>query len=318
MPEGAREDTDMPVYQSIADMVGGTPLLELRRFGEKRALKGRIFAKLERNNPAGSVKDRVAKYMIDAAEAAGDLAPGGVIVEPTSGNTGIGLAAIARARGYRVILTMPSTMSVERRKLLEAYGAEVVLTDGTKGMAGAIAEADRIAAETAGAFVPGQFSNPANPRAHYETTGPEIFDALGGKVDAFVAAVGTGGTLTGTGRYLKERIPGIAIVAAEPAGSPVLSGGKAGPHAIQGIGAGFVPEILDTSLISEVIAVSDDDAFAFAREVGREEGTLVGISSGAALCAAVRIASREAFAGKNIAVVFPDGADRYLSTKLFG
>ena len=308
----------MPVYQSIADMVGGTPLLELRRFGEKRALKGRIFAKLERNNPAGSVKDRVAKYMIDAAEAAGDLAPGGVIVEPTSGNTGIGLAAIARARGYRVILTMPSTMSVERRKLLEAYGAEVVLTDGTKGMAGAIAEADRIAAETAGAFVPGQFSNPANPCAHYETTGPEIFDALGGKVDAFVAAVGTGGTLTGTGRYLKERIPGIAIVAAEPAGSPVLSGGKAGPHAIQGIGAGFVPEILDTSLISEVIAVSDDDAFAFAREVGREEGALVGISSGAALCAAVRLASREAFAGKNIAVVFPDGADRYLSTKLFG
>ncbi len=249
MPEGAREDTDMPVYQSIADMVGGTPLLELRRFGEKRALKGRIFAKLERNNPAGSVKDRVAKYMIDAAEAAGDLAPGGVIVEPTSGNTGIGLAAIARARGYRVILTMPSTMSVERRKLLEAYGAEVVLTDGTKGMAGAIAEADRIAAETAGAFVPGQFSNPANPRAHYETTGPEIFDALGGKVDAFVAAVGTGGTLTGTGRYLKERIPGLVIAAAEPAGSPVLSGGKAGPHAIQGIGAGFVPEILDTSLI---------------------------------------------------------------------
>ena len=308
----------MPVYQSIADMVGGTPLLELRRFGEKRALKGRIFAKLERNNPAGSVKDRVAKYMIDAAEAAGDLAPGGVIVEPTSGNTGIGLAAIARARGYRVILTMPSTMSVERRKLLEAYGAEVVLTDGTKGMAGAIAEADRIAAETAGAFVPGQFSNPANPRAHYETTGPEIFDALGGKVDAFVAAVGTGGTLTGTGRYLKERIPGLVIAAAEPAGSPVLSGGKAGPHAIQGIGAGFVPEILDTSLISEVIAVSDDDAFAFAREVGREEGALVGISSGAALCAAVRLASREAFAGKNIAVVFPDGADRYLSTKLFG
>ena len=318
MPEGAREDTDMPVYQSIADMVGGTPLLELRRFGEKRALKGRIFAKLERNNPAGSVKDRVAKYMIDAAEAAGDLAPGGVIVEPTSGNTGIGLAAIARARGYRVILTMPSTMSVERRKLLEAYGAEVVLTDGTKGMAGAIAEADRIAAETAGAFVPGQFSNPANPRAHYETTGPEIFDALGGKVDAFVAAVGTGGTLTGTGRYLKERIPELVIAAAEPAGSPVLSGGKAGPHAIQGIGAGFVPEILDTSLISEVIAVSDDDAFAFAREVGREEGALVGISSGAALCAAVRLASREAFAGKNIAVVFPDGADRYLSTKLFG
>ena len=308
----------MPVYQSIADMVGGTPLLELRRFGEKRALKGRIFAKLERNNPAGSVKDRVAKYMIDAAEAAGDLAPGGVIVEPTSGNTGIGLAAIARARGYRVILTMPSTMSVERRKLLEAYGAEVVLTDGTKGMAGAIAEADRIAAETAGAFVPGQFSNPANPRAHYETTGPEIFDALGGKVDAFVAAVGTGGTLTGTGRYLKERIPGLVIAAAEPAGSPVLSGGKAGPHAIQGIGAGFVPEILDTSLISEVIAVSDDDAFAFAREVGREEGALVGISSGAALCAAVRLASREAFTGKNIAVVFPDGADRYLSTKLFG
>ena len=307
----------MAYFKSISDMVGGTPLLELNRFDAERALAGRIFAKLEKNNPAGSAKDRVAKYMIAAAEKEGKLAAGGTIVEPTSGNTGIGLAAIARAKGYRVILTMPSTMSAERRKLLEAYGAEVVLTDGAKGMSGAIEEADRLASSIAGAFVPGQFSNPANPLAHYETTGPEIFEVLGGKVDAFVASVGTGGTLTGVARYLRERLPDVYVVAVEPAGSPVLSGGKAGPHAIQGIGAGFVPKILDTSLYQEVITVSDDDAFSYARAVGKAEGTLVGISSGAALCAAAQLAARAQFAGKNIVVVFPDGADRYLSTKLF-
>lgn len=307
----------MAYFKSISDMVGGTPLLELSRFDAERALAGRIFAKLEKNNPAGSAKDRVAKYMIAAAEKEGKLAAGGTIVEPTSGNTGIGLAAIARAKGYRVILTMPSTMSAERRKLLEAYGAEVVLTDGAKGMSGAIEEADRLASSIADAFVPGQFSNPANPLAHYETTGPEIFEALGGKVDAFVASVGTGGTLTGVARYLRERLPDVYVVAVEPAGSPVLSGGKAGPHAIQGIGAGFVPKILDTSLYQEVITVSDDDAFSYARAVGKAEGTLVGISSGAALCAAAQLAARAQFAGKNIVVVFPDGADRYLSTKLF-
>ncbi len=307
----------MAYFKSISDMVGGTPLLELSRFDAERALAGRIFAKLEKNNPAGSAKDRVAKYMIAAAEKEGKLTAGGTIVEPTSGNTGIGLAAIARAKGYRVILTMPSTMSAERRKLLEAYGAEVILTDGAKGMSGAIEEADRLASSIAGAFVPGQFSNPANPLAHYETTGPEIFEALGGKVDAFVASVGTGGTLTGVARYLRERLPDVYVVAVEPAGSPVLSGGKAGPHAIQGIGAGFVPKILDTSLYQEVITVSDDDAFSYARAVGKAEGTLVGISSGAALCAAAQLAARAQFAGKNIVVVFPDGADRYLSTKLF-
>ena len=307
----------MAYFKSVSDMVGGTPLLELNRFDAERALAGRIFAKLEKNNPAGSAKDRVAKYMIAAAEKEGRLAAGGTIVEPTSGNTGIGLAAIARAKGDRVILTMPSTMSAERRKLLEAYGAEVVLTDGAKGMAGAIEEADRLASSIAGAFVPGQFSNPANPLAHYETTGPEIFEALGGKVDAFVASVGTGGTLTGVARYLRERLPDVYVVAVEPAGSPVLSGGKSGPHAIQGIGAGFVPKILDTSLYQEVITVSDDDAFSYARAVGKAEGTLVGISSGAALCAAAQLAARAQFAGKNIVVVFPDGADRYLSTKLF-
>ena len=307
----------MAYFKSISDMVGGTPLLELSRFDAERALAGRIFAKLEKNNPAGSAKDRVAKYMIAAAEKEGKLTAGGTIVEPTSGNTGIGLAAIARAKGYRVILTMPSTMSAERRKLLEAYGAEVVLTDGAKGMSGAIEEADRLASSIAGAFVPGQFSNPANPLAHYETTGPEIFEALGGKVDAFVASVGTGGTLTGVARYLRERLSDVYVVADEPAGSPVLSGGKAGLHAIQGIGAVFVPKILDTSLYQEVITVSDDDAFSYARAVGKAEGTLVGISSGAALCAAAQLAARAQFAGKNIVVVFPDGADRYLSTKLF-
>ena len=307
----------MAYFKSISDMVGGTPLLELNRFDAERALAGRIFAKLEKNNPAGSAKDRVAKYMIAAAEKEGKLAAGGTIVEPTSGNTGIGLAALARAKGYRVILTMPETMSVERRNLLKAYGAEIVLTEGAKGMAGAIARAEELARSVEGSFIPDQFSNPANPRSHYLTTGPEIWRDLSGKVDAFVASVGTGGTLTGTGRYLKEHNPAIHIAAAEPAASPVLSGGKAGPHKIQGIGAGFVPKALDTSVYDEVVPVSDADAFAFAREVGRAEGVLVGISSGAALCAAVALAARAEFAGKNIAVVFPDGADRYLSTELF-
>ena len=255
--------------------------------------------------------------MIAVAEERGALKAGSVIIEPTSGNTGIGLAALARAKGYRVILTMPETMSVERRNLLKAYGAEIVLTEGAKGMAGAIARANELAASIEGSFIPDQFSNPANPAAHYRTTGPEIWRDLGGRVDAFVAAVGTGGTLTGTGRYLREQSPSVYIAAVEPAGSPVLSGGKAGAHKIQGIGAGFVPKALDTSVYNEVITVSDEDAFSFAREVGRAEGVLVGISSGAALCAAVALAARAEFAGKNIAVVFPDGADRYLSTELF-
>lgn len=307
----------MALYTSIADMVGETPLLELKKFSAARGLNAHIFAKLERFEPAGSVKDRVAASMIADAEAQGKLKEGSVIIEPTSGNTGIGLAALARAKGYRVILTMPETMSVERRNLLKAYGAEIVLTEGAKGMSGAIARANELAAAIEGSFIPDQFSNPANPRAHYLTTGPEIWRDLSGRVDAFVASVGTGGTLTGTGRYLKERDPAVYIAAVEPAGSPVLSGGKAGPHKIQGIGAGFVPKALDTSVYDEVIAVSDEDAFAFAREVGRAEGVLVGISSGAALCAAAALAERAAFAGKNIAVVFPDGADRYLSTELF-
>lgn len=307
----------MALYTSVADMVGETPLLELTKFCAARGLNAHIFAKLERFEPAGSVKDRVAACMIADAEARGALKAGSVIIEPTSGNTGIGLAALARAKGYRVILTMPETMSVERRNLLKAYGAEIVLTEGAKGMAGAIARANELAASIEGSFIPDQFSNPANPAAHYRTTGPEIWRDLGGRVDAFVAAVGTGGTLTGTGRYLREQSPSVYIAAVEPAGSPVLSGGKAGVHKIQGIGAGFVPKALDTSVYNEVITVSDEDAFSFAREVGRAEGVLVGISSGAALCAAVALAVRAEFAGKNIAVVFPDGADRYLSTELF-
>ncbi len=307
----------MALYTSVADMVGETPLLELTKFSAARGLNAHIFAKLERFEPAGSVKDRVAARMIADAEERGALKAGSVIIEPTSGNTGIGLAALARAKGYRVILTMPETMSVERRNLLKAYGAEIVLTEGAKGMAGAIARANELAASIEDSFIPDQFSNPANPAAHYRTTGPEIWRDLGGRVDAFVAAVGTGGTLTGTGRYLREQSPSVYIAAVEPAGSPVLSGGKAGAHKIQGIGAGFVPKALDTSVYNEVITVSDEDAFSFAREVGRAEGVLVGISSGAALCAAVALAARAEFAGKNIAVVFPDGADRYLSTELF-
>ena len=307
----------MALYTSIADMVGGTPMLELKKFTAARGLKGRIFAKLEHFNPAGSIKDRVAANMIADAEARGQLKAGSVIIEPTSGNTGIGLAAIARAKGYRVILTMPETMSVERRNLLKAYGAEIVLTEGAKGMSGAIARANELAAQTEGSFIPDQFSNPANPAAHYATTGPEIWADMQGRVDALVASVGTGGTITGTGRYLREKNPMVHIVAVEPASSPVLSGGRAGQHKIQGIGAGFVPKALDTSVYNEVIAVTDEDAFSYAREVGRAEGTLVGISSGAALCAAAQLAARAEFAGKNVVVIFPDGADRYLSTELF-
>ena len=307
----------MALYTSIADMVGGTPMLELKKFTAVRGLKGRIFAKLEHFNPAGSIKDRVAANMIADAEARGQLKAGSVIIEPTSGNTGIGLAAIARAKGYRVILTMPETMSVERRNLLKAYGAEIVLTEGAKGMSGAIARANELAAQTEGSFIPDQFSNPANPAAHYATTGPEIWADMQGRVDALVASVGTGGTITGTGRYLREKNPMVHIVAVEPASSPVLSGGRAGQHKIQGIGAGFVPKALDTSVYNEVIAVTDEDAFSYAREVGRAEGTLVGISSGAALCAAAQLAARAEFAGKNVVVIFPDGADRYLSTELF-
>ena len=307
----------MALYGSAADMAGGTPLLELKKFCAARGLGGRIFAKLEKFNPAGSVKDRVAAEMIADAERSGKLRAGGTIIEPTSGNTGIGLAALARAKGYRVILTMPETMSAERRSLLRAYGAELVLTEGAKGMAGAIEQANGLAAAIPLSFIPDQFSNPANPRAHYLTTAPELWADMGGEVDAFVAAVGTGGTLTGVGRYLKERNPAVHIAAVEPKGSPVLSGGKAGPHKIQGIGAGFVPKALDTGVYREVIAVSDEEAFAFAREAGMAEGVLVGISSGAALCAAARLADRPCFAGKKIAVIFPDGADRYLSTELF-
>ena len=307
----------MALFSSVADMVGGTPLLKLERYAAARALKAQLYAKLEQFNPAGSAKDRVAASMIAAAEAAGKLRAGSTIVEPTSGNTGIGLAAIARAKGYRVVLTMPETMSAERRSLLKAYGAEIVLTPAAEGMAGAIRRAAELAAATPNSFIPDQFSNPANPAAHYETTGPEIWRDLDGKVDAFVAAVGTGGTITGVGRYLKARAA-VYIAAVEPSGSPVLSGGKAGAHQIQGIGAGFVPAVLDTGIYDEVFAVSDDDAFAYARAVGREEGVLVGVSSGAALCAATQLAARRQFAGKRIVVLFPDGADRYLSTRLFG
>ena len=307
----------MAFFASNAEMTGNTPLLLLSRFAKKHALSAAIYAKTERNNPAGSVKDRVAEYLIEDAERTGKLRPGGTIVEPTSGNTGIGLAALACAKGYRVILTLPETMSAERRSLLRAYGAQIELTPGAEGMAGAIRRANELVSVIPGSYLPGQFDNPANPRAHYETTGPEIYRDLAGRVDAFVAAVGTGGTLTGVGRYLRGVLPSVHIAAVEPAASPVLSGGAPGPHAIQGIGAGFVPKVLDTALYDEVIAVSDDDAFAFAREVARTDGVSAGISSGAALCAAAQIAARPSFAKKNIVVIFPDGADRYLSTPLF-
>ena len=305
------------IYTSADQLIGKTPLLELRHIEQAQGLRARILAKLEYFNPAGSVKDRVALRMIDEAERSGALRPDSVIIEPTSGNTGIGLASVAAARGYRIIIVMPDTMSVERRQLMKAYGAELVLSDGKAGMAGAIARADELAAQIPNSFIPGQFVNPANPRAHYETTGPEIWADTDGTVDVFVAGVGTGGTITGVGRYLKEQNPAVRVVAVEPSGSPVLSAGKAGAHKIQGIGAGFVPEVLDTAIYDEIIPVSNEDAFTAGRLVGRSEGVLVGISSGAAVHAAVELAKRPENAGKTIVVLLPDTGDRYLSTPLF-
>ena len=305
------------IYTSADQLIGKTPLLELTHIEKELNLKTRILAKLEYFNPAGSVKDRIAKKMIDDAEAAGQLKSGSVIIEPTSGNTGIGLASVAAARGYRIIIVMPETMSVERRQLMKAYGAELVLTEGAKGMKGAIAKADALAKEIPNSFVPGQFVNPSNPKAHIETTGPEIYEDTDGKVDYFVAGVGTGGTVTGVGQYLKRKVPSVKVVAVEPASSPVLSQGVAGAHKIQGIGAGFVPDVLDTKVYDEIIPVSNEDAFADGRLVGRKEGVLVGISSGAALHAAVELAKRPENEGKTIVVLFPDTGDRYLSTPLF-
>lgn len=307
----------MRVFNNITGLIGHTPLVEINRFTEKLGLKARILVKLELFNPAGSVKDRIALSMIEDAEKKGLLKPGSVIIEPTSGNTGIGLASIAASKGYRAVFTMPETMSAERRKLLQAYGAEIVLTEGAKGMKGAIAKAEELARQTPGSFIPGQFVNPANPEAHVRTTGPEIWDDTDGKVDIFVAGVGTGGTVTGTGRYLKSKNPAVRVVAVEPAASPVLTQGKAGPHAIQGIGAGFVPEVLDTKIYDEVIDVTNEDALATGREIAHKEGFLVGISSGAALFAAVELARRPENAGKLIVALLPDNGDRYLSTKLF-
>ena len=306
------------IYTSADQLIGGTPLLELTHLETRLGLNAKVLAKLEYRNPAGSVKDRIAKAMIDQAEAEGKLKPGSVIIEPTSGNTGIGLASVAAARGYRTIIVMPETMSVERRQLMKAYGAELVLTEGAKGMKGAIAKAEALAQEIPDSFLPGQFENPANPRAHYETTGPEIWADTDGQVDLFVAGVGTGGTITGAGRYLKERKPQVQVVAVEPADSPVLSQGKAGTHKIQGIGAGFVPDVLDVKVYDEIIPVTNDDAFETGRAVGREEGVLVGISSGAAVWAALQLAQRPENAGKTIVVLLPDTGDRYLSTPLFG
>lgn len=307
----------MKVYESVDQLVGHTPLLELKRVEEAHEVSARILGKLEYFNPAGSIKDRIAKAMIDDAEAAGILKPGATIIEPTSGNTGIGLASIAAARGYQLILTMPETMSVERRNLIKAYGAKIVLTDGTKGMTGAIEKANELAAEIEGSFIPGQFINPANPAIHKATTGPEIWQDTDGTVDILVAGVGTGGTLTGIGQYLKEQNPKVKLVAVEPSDSPVLSEGRAGSHKIQGIGAGFVPEVLDTTLYDEVITVESDDAFAIGREIGREEGVLVGISSGAAVWAALELAKRPENEGKTIVAILPDTGERYLSTPMF-
>ena len=305
------------IYTSADQLIGKTPLLELTHIEKKHNLKAKIFAKLEYFNPAGSVKDRIAKAMIDDAEQKGLLKEGSVIIEPTSGNTGIGLASVAAARGYRIIIVMPETMSVERRQIMKAYGAELVLTEGTKGMKGAIEKADELSKEIPNSFIPGQFVNEANPKAHFETTGPEIFEDTDGNVDFFVAGVGTGGTITGVGKYLKSRLPKVKVVAVEPKSSAVLSTGVAGPHKIQGIGAGFVPKVLDTAVYDEIIPVENDDAFAMGREVGRNEGVLVGISSGAALWAAIEVAKRPENEGKNIVVLFPDTGDRYLSTPLF-
>lgn len=307
----------MKVYHSISELVGHTPLVQLQRFAAARGLKANLLAKVEYFNPAGSVKDRIACAMLDDAEQRGLLKPGAVIVEPTSGNTGIGLAAMAAARGYRVILTMPETMSVERRNLLKAYGAELVLTDGAQGMKGAIDKAEELAAQTPGSFIPSQFTNPSNPKAHIATTGPEIWDDTEGKVDIFVAGVGTGGTLSGVGAYLKSKNPNVKIVAVEPAGSPVLSKGVAGSHKIQGIGAGFVPETLDTEIYDEIIPVENEDAFAMGRRLARKGGVLVGISSGAAVHAARELAKRPENKGKVIVALLPDTGERYLSTPMF-
>lgn len=307
----------MRTFDKITDLIGGTPILKLNNYIALNELPASIYAKLEYFNPAGSVKDRIAKAMIDDAEAKGALKPGAVIIEPTSGNTGIGLAAVAASKGYRIILTMPETMSVERRNLLKAYGAELVLTDGAKGMKGAIAKAEELAQQIEGGFIPSQFTNSANPTAHFNTTGPEIWEDTDGKVDIFVAGVGTGGTVSGVGKYLKSKNPNVKVVAVEPASSPVLSKGVAGPHKIQGIGAGFVPETLDTKIYDEIIAVENEDAFATGRTLARKEGLLVGISSGAAVYAATQLAKRPENKGKNIVVLLPDTGDRYLSTPMF-
>ena len=305
------------IYTSADQLIGKTPLLELTHIEKALGLKAKVLAKLEYLNPAGSVKDRVAKAMIDDAEEKGLLKPGSVIIEPTSGNTGIGLAAVAAARGYRIIIVMPDTMSVERRQLMKAYGAELVLSEGAKGMKGAIAKADELAASIPGSFIPGQFVNPANPKAHFETTGPEIYADTDGEVDIFVAGVGTGGTITGVGEYLKSKKPEIKVVAVEPATSPVLSKGTAGAHKIQGIGAGFVPKVLDTGVYDEIIPVANEDAFAVGKQIGKAEGVLVGISSGAAAWTAIELAKRPENEGKTIVVLLPDTGDRYLSTPLF-
>ncbi len=307
----------MNIYRSITELVGNTPLVQIGNYNKNRDLAATLLVKLEYFNPAGSVKDRIAREMIEQAEASGQLKEGSVIIEPTSGNTGIGLASIATAKGYDIILTMPETMSIERRNLLKAYGAKLVLTEGSKGMTGAIEKAEELAKETPGSFIPGQFVNPANPEAHYKTTGPEIWKDTDGKIDFFVAGVGTGGTLSGTGRYLKEQNPDIKVVAVEPKSSPVLSEGHGGPHKIQGIGAGFVPDTLDTDIYDEIIPVENEDAFATGKAFAREEGILVGISSGAALFAATEIAKRPENKGKTIVVLLPDTGDRYLSTPLF-
>jgi cysteine synthase A len=307
----------MRTFDKITDLIGGTPILKLNNYIALNELPANIYAKLEYFNPAGSVKDRIAKAMIDDAEAKGALKPGAVIIEPTSGNTGIGLAAVAASKGYRIILTMPETMSVERRNLLKAYGAELVLTDGAKGMKGAIAKAEELAQQIEGGFIPSQFTNSANPTAHFNTTGPEIWEDTDGKVDIFVAGVGTGGTISGVGKYLKSKNPNVKVVAVEPASSPVLSKGVAGPHKIQGIGAGFVPKTLDTKIYDEIIAVENEDAFATGKTLARKEGLLVGISSGAAVYAATQLAKRPENKGKNIVVLLPDTGDRYLSTPMF-
>lgn len=307
----------MKVYDKITDLIGNTPLLKLTNFSEQNGLEAEIYGKLEYFNPAGSVKDRIANAMINDAEEKGLLKPGSVIIEPTSGNTGIGLSAVAAARGYRIILTMPETMSVERRNLLKAYGAELVLTDGTKGMKGAIEKADELVKETPGGFIPGQFVNPANPAVHYATTGPEVWNDTDGRVDIFVAGVGTGGTLSGVGKYLKENKKDVRVVAIEPTGSPVLSGGDPGPHKIQGIGAGFIPDTLDTDIYDEIIKVENEDAFETGRALARKEGLLVGISSGAAVWAAAQLAKRPENKGKTIVALLPDTGERYLSTPMF-